>query len=92
MIDVAAWFDLDGDAAVPRPHARAPWSEDMLHGRLLAGLAAREVEAGQVDEDWFPAWLTIDLVRSPPTAPVSITSERIRDGGASSGGRCRVVE
>jgi len=87
MADVAAWFDLNGDGAVPRAHAHAPWSEDMLHGRVLAGLAAREVEAAHIDQGWFPARLTIDLFRAPPMAPVSVTSERIRDGG-----RVRVVD
>lgn len=82
-----AWFDLDGAAAVPRPHARAPWSEDMLHGRVLAGLAAREVEARHLDPGWLPARLTIDLFRSPRMAPVTVGSDRIRDGG-----RVRVVD
>ena len=26
---------VDGDAFVPQPHARSPWSPDMLHGRIL---------------------------------------------------------
>ena len=36
-------FSRGGRRAVPpRSHARSPWSADMLHGRLLAGLAVRE--------------------------------------------------
>ena len=82
-----AWFDEVDGAVVPRPHANAPWSEDMLHGRLLAGLAARAVETGHLDDGWHPARLTIDLFRSPPMAAIALTSTRVRDGG-----RVRVVD
>ena len=58
-IDGAAWFDLDDNLAVPRPHAHAPWAEDMLHGRYLAGLAAREIEAEHLGEGWVPGRLTV---------------------------------
>ncbi len=87
MTETSAWFDLEDGAAVPRSHAHAPWSEDMLHGRLLAGLAARGVEAGHLDDGWLPARLTIDMFRSPPMAPITVDAERIRDGG-----RVRVVD
>ena len=87
MASGAAWFDLDGDTVVPREHAHAPWSADMLHGRVLAGLTAREVEAAHVDEGWVPARLTIDMFRSPPMAPVTVHAERFRDGG-----RVRIVD
>jgi len=87
MVDIRAWFDADGDEVVPRPHAHAPWSDDMLHGRLLAGLVAREVESGHIEDEWFPARLTIDMFRSPPMAPVSVTTARIRDGG-----RVRIID
>ncbi|MEM7141361.1 MAG: acyl-CoA thioesterase domain-containing protein [Actinomycetota bacterium] len=82
-----AWFDRDGGAVRPRPHARAPWSEEMLHGRLLAGLVARTVEAEHLEQGWVPARLTIDMFRSPPMEPVATSAERIRDGG-----RVRVVD
>jgi hypothetical protein len=82
------FFSLgDGDALVPRPHARSPWSPDMMHGRLLAGLAARHVEGQHLDEGMRPARLTIDLFRSPPMAPVEETSRVLRAGR-----RIKVVE
>jgi hypothetical protein len=82
-------FFAPGDAGtiVPRPHARSPWSPDMLHGRLLAGLAARHVEQHHLDEGMRPARLTIDLFKSPPMEPVVETSRVLRAGR-----RIKVVE
>lgn len=85
---VDAFFSIDADGrAVPRPEARSPWSADMLHGRLLAGLAARAVDAHHLDGGMRPARLTIDLFRSPAMEPVEVAHRRVRDGG-----RVRVVE
>ncbi|MET0199456.1 MAG: hypothetical protein ABW364_19690 [Rhodococcus fascians] len=36
--DGAAFFDGDEGRYVPRPHARSPWSENLVHGRLVSGL------------------------------------------------------
>jgi Acyl-CoA thioesterase C-terminal domain/Acyl-CoA thioesterase N-terminal domain len=60
----AAFFDSSPDGLVPRPEARGPWSAEMLHGRLLAGIAARAVEAELGDDEFQPARLTIDLFRA----------------------------
>ena len=83
----AAWFDRHDRVLVPRPHARAPWADDMLHGRYLAGLTAREIEAQHLEDGWFPARVTVDLFRSPPMGAVTLNANRIRDGG-----RVRVVD
>jgi hypothetical protein len=77
----------DGGVLVPRPHARSPWSPDMMHGRLLAGLAARHVEHHHLDEGLRPARLTIDLFRSPAMDPVDVASRVLRAGR-----RVKVVE
>lgn len=74
------FFDRDGDLAVPRPEARSPWSPDMLHGRLLAGLAARAVEASGPDPAMVPARLTIDLFRSASMEPIEVRHSIRRDG------------
>lgn len=74
-------FFVEGDDGfVPSPLARSPWSEKMLHGRLLAGLAAREVERDLGGDDLQPARLTVDMFRSPPMTPITVRSERARDG------------
>lgn len=83
-----AFFEAaEDDRYDPRPEARSPWSPHLLHGRLLAGLAARTVETHHLEEGLRPARLTIDLFRSPPLEPVHLRHDVLRDGG-----RIRVVE
>jgi hypothetical protein len=77
----------DDGVATPRPQARSPWSPDMMHGRLLAGLAARRVELEHLDDGLRPVRLTIDLFRSPPMEPVVESSRVLRAGR-----RIKVVE
>jgi hypothetical protein len=52
----------------------------MMHGRLLAALAARRVEHEHLDEGLRPVRLTVDLFRSPPMAPVEESSRVLRAG------------
>jgi hypothetical protein len=70
---------VDGGVA-PAPHAHAPWGEDMLHGRLLGGLAARSLEAGHGAPGWRAGRLTVDLFRPAAMAPVEIEVRAVRDG------------
>ena len=75
------FFSVDGSGAfVPRPHARSPWSAEMLHGRLLAGLVARDVERRHLDGGFVFSRLTVDLFAAVPMQPVAVHSERVRDG------------
>lgn len=80
MTDLGAFFSINGPLLAPQPHARSPWSAEMMHGRLLAGLAARSVEQEHLDADLHPVRLTIDLFRSPPMAPVESTTSVLRSG------------
>jgi hypothetical protein len=75
-----AFFALEDDAFVPAPIARSPWSAEMLHGRLLAGLFARAFEQQYADPAFLFSRLTVDLFRSPPMAPVQIHTTVARDG------------
>jgi hypothetical protein len=52
----------------------------MLHGRLLAGLAAREIERGHLDGGFGLARLTTDLFSVVPMEPVALRATRVRDG------------
>ncbi|MEO1060373.1 MAG: thioesterase family protein [Actinomycetota bacterium] len=70
---------VDG-ALAPRPHAHAPWGDDMLHGRLLGGLAARALEAELGAPGWRGARLTVDLFRPAAMAPVEIEVRMVRSG------------
>ncbi len=70
---------VDG-ALAPDPSSHAPWSTDMLHGRLIGGLAARAIEADLVDTGLQIARLTVDLFRPAGMVPVTVTTETIRRG------------
>jgi hypothetical protein len=65
---------------VPAPHAHAPWGEDMLHGRLLGGLAARALEAEHGAPGWRAGRLTVDLFRPAAMAPVDVEVRLVRGG------------
>jgi len=59
----------------------------MLHGRLLAGLAARAVEHAGHDPALRVVRLTVDMFRSPPMSPLTVTTTVTRAGR-----RVRVVD
>lgn len=65
---------------VPGPWARGPWGEDSLHGRVLAGLFAREIEHAHGDPEFHTSRLTVDLFRMPRRTPLSVASEVVREG------------
>jgi len=59
----------------------------MLHGRLLAGLAARAAEATGDDPALRLARLTVDMFRTPPMSALQLATRTLRDGR-----RVRVVD
>jgi hypothetical protein len=59
----------------------------MVHGRLLAGLAARAVEGAVHDPELRVVRLTVDLFRTPPMMPLHVATHEIRNGR-----RVRVVD
>lgn len=77
---IESYFTTQGDALAPRPEARGPWAEDMLHGRFLGGIAARAIEADWVEPGWRVARLTVDLFRPAALKPVSVRTEPVREG------------
>ncbi|MEU8245555.1 acyl-CoA thioesterase domain-containing protein [Nonomuraea sp. NPDC048916] len=76
----SAFFTRKQGEFVPEPHARSPWSPDMLHGRLLGGLAARAIEQEHGAPGLSFARLTVDLFRNSPLLPVTVETELVRDG------------
>jgi acyl-CoA thioesterase len=75
-----AFFEKSGDSYVPGELARGPWSPDSLHGRVLAGLCAHEIEREHWEEPLHIARLTVDMFRLPRIEPLQVRTERIRDG------------
>jgi hypothetical protein len=81
----SALFAPDSDGRlVPAKSARSPWADNMLHGRLIAALAARAAEDRA--QGFIPTRLTVDLFRAAPLESVHVHAETMRDGG-----RVRVV-
>jgi hypothetical protein len=74
------YFRSVGTGVFPFAHAHAPWGEDMLHGRLLGGLAARALEAARGAPGWRVARLTVDLFRPAAMALVEIEVRTVRAG------------
>lgn len=75
-----AFFESVGGVFVPRAHARSPWSEDLVHGRLVSGLMARVVERRHLGADLHPARMTTDLFRPIPMSPLTIDTVIRREG------------
>ncbi|MEM7339291.1 MAG: acyl-CoA thioesterase domain-containing protein [Actinomycetota bacterium] len=75
-----SYFEVEADGFAPTIAARGPWAADMLHGRLIGGLAARELEVGYGQEGWRLARLTVDLFRPAGMVPVQVATEVIRRG------------
>jgi hypothetical protein len=80
QLTAGAYFLAEPDGLRPVAEAQSPWSADMLHGRLLAGLAARAVEREDHDPALRIARLTVDMFRFPPMTPYTIETEVARDG------------
>ena len=74
------YFESTADGLAPLPHAHAPWGDDMLHGRLLGGLAARALDAELGEPGWRAARLTMDLFRPAGMIPVSVEVRPVRTG------------
>ena len=81
MSDVAPFFTAAERGLVPAAEAQGPWSPDMMHGRLLAGLAALAIERDHGVAGFVPARLTVDLFRNPPMEPAEVTTALVRGGG-----------
>ena len=75
-----AYFIPSREGLRPVPEARSPWAPDMLHGRLLAGLAARAIEQEHPDPDYRVTRLTLDMFRFPPMQPFNVSTSIARDG------------
>lgn len=74
------YFRTSAAGYVPDASAAGPWSTEMLHGRLLGGLAARALEHAFGADGWRGARLTVDLFRAAPMAPVSVAVVPVREG------------
>jgi hypothetical protein len=65
---------------MPGAKAVGPWATDMLHGRLLAGLAAWAIERDHGMDGFVPSRLTVDMFRNPPMEPAEVVTTLVRGG------------
>ena len=82
-----AYFTPTDDGFLPGESARSWWVPGMIHGRLLAGLLARELETSYGDPGFQFSRLTVDMFRNAPFEPVRVSSVVVREGR-----RIRVTE
>ncbi|MBV9331495.1 MAG: thioesterase family protein [Alphaproteobacteria bacterium] len=76
-----AFFVRDGVAGYrPMPVSAGPWDPKSLHGRVIIGLLAHEIETRHGEPDLVPARLTVDMYRLPGFEPVETSVRVIRDG------------
>jgi hypothetical protein len=81
------FFTKERDAFIPTAVANGPWDPNSLHGRVIIGLLAFEIEQRHGSDDFVPARLTVDMFRLPNMAPIEVKSKLVRDGM-----RIKVVE
>ncbi|HVM99441.1 MAG TPA: thioesterase family protein [Caulobacteraceae bacterium] len=74
------FFRRSGDAYQPTQSARGPWSPTSLHGRVVAGLLAHEIEQQHGEPELTPARFTIDMYRLPDLSAAAVTVTPIRIG------------
>ena len=86
-MDAVPFFDRVGDSYEPRDPCRGPWDRETLHGRVIAGVMAHELETRYGDPSFQVSRLTVDMFRVAPYAPVRVTTELVRDGN-----RIKVVD
>jgi hypothetical protein len=80
LVRAEGFFRADGDTLVPAEFATSPWGK-VLHGRLIGGLTARAAEVAiAADPELVCGRLTIDMFRSVPLAPVTVSTRTVRTG------------
>ncbi len=75
-----AFFKRDGAGYLANSVSRGPWNPQSLHGRVIVGLLAFEIEQRFGDPDFVPARLTVDMYRLPDFSPIEIATRVVRDG------------
>jgi acyl-CoA thioesterase len=74
------FFTPDGKRFLPTRVSAGPWDPNSLHGRVIAGLLAHEIERLHGTPDFHPARLTVDMYRLPALDPVEVTTQTVREG------------
>ena len=81
------FFDSEGHAFIPTAAAHGYWQKNTLSGSAAASLLGFVIERDFCAPDRVPVRLSIDMVRMPPAAPLSVETEVLHESG-----RLRLVE
>lgn len=86
---IPAFTSRAGRYYMPTQHAVGPWGNQTLNGRILGGLAARDLEEELGGGGFHGARFTVDLVRPASLDPIAIETcarhvgNRVRVGDAA---------
>jgi hypothetical protein len=76
---VGAFYELDGERAVPAELTRGPWDPASQHGGAPAALLAREVERAGAAGMWT-ARMTVEFLAPVPIEPLDLAARVPRPG------------
>ncbi len=76
----------------PTPSAAASWSEGLLSGQAIAGLAASMLERKYGAVGYQPTRLTLDLLKPARAVPTHIQTRLIRHGHRMRTAECDVIQ
>lgn len=76
----APWVRDDDGSYHPTEYARSGWSDDMVNGPALVGLAALSLESDHGVDGFLPARFTADLFRAARMVATSARTRVVRDG------------
>jgi hypothetical protein len=81
------FYVSDGDRFIPTSAAQGYWQKNTLSGSAAASLLGFVIERAFCAPDWVPVRLSIDMVRMPPAAPLTVVTQVLHQSG-----RLRLVE
>ena len=88
----APWNRGDDGSFHPTEYARSGWSDDMVNGPALVGLAALNLELEYRVDGFVPARFTADLFRAAHRVPTSVRTQVVRDGRRIRIAECDIVQ
>src|SRR5215471_947264 len=74
------FFYHENSAYIANRVSAGPWDPNSLHGRVVIGLLAHEIETQHGGPDFVPARLTVDMFRLPGFDRMEVTTRSVRDG------------
>lgn len=88
-----AYFVQQGNGGFrPTPSAAASWSQGLLSGQAIAGLAASTLERKYGAVGYLPTRLTLDLLKPARAVPTQVQTRLIRHGHRMRTAECDIIQ